>query len=129
MVVVLRRRYNVPVSIARFFNVYGKRQIGQGDMATVIGIFERQFLNGESLTVTGDGKKRRDFTHVSDIVDGLIAMSKENWHGNIFDLGTGTNHSILEVAKMFGSKIEFIPERPGEAQTTLANVKYAKKMC
>lgn len=122
------KHYSVPVAIARFFNVYGPRQIETGDMATVIGIFEKQYRERKPLTITGDGKKRRDFTHVNDIVSGLIAMSKEDWHASIFDLGTNSNHSILEVAKMFKSDIEFIPERPGEAETTLACIKYTKKM-
>ena len=120
--------YDVPVAIARFFNVYGPRQIEKGNMATVIGIFERQLREGKPLTVTGDGKKRRDFTHVDDIVNGLIAMSKEDWYAAVFDLGTTQNYSILEVAEMFKSKIEFIPERPGEAQTTRADIKFSKKM-
>lgn len=120
--------YEVPVAIARFFNVYGPRQIEKGNMATVIGIFERQYRKGEPLTVTGDGKKRRDFTHVSDIVNGLITMAEENWYGAIFDLGTSRNYSILEVAEMFKAKVEFIPDRPGEAQDTMADTKFTKKM-
>ena len=120
--------YNVPVAIARFFNCYGPRQIEIGDMATVIGIFERQYREKKPLTITGDGKKRRDFTHVYDIVDGLIAMSKQNWNADIFDLGTGVNYSILEVAKMFKTNIEFIPERLGEANITKANIEKTKTM-
>lgn len=120
--------YEVPVAIARFFNVYGPRQIETGDMATVIGIWERQYRKGEPLTVTGTGKKRRDFTHVNDIVSGLIAMSKEDWHGAIFDLGCSKNYSILQVAQMFKTDIEFIPDRPGEAQTTMADTKFTRKM-
>lgn len=126
--ILYNKHYSVPIAIARFFNVYGPRQIETGEMATVIGIFERQYREGKPLTVTGDGKKRRDFTHVNDIVSGLIAMSKEDWHASVFDLGTNNNHSILEVAQMFKSDIEFIPERPGEAETTLASIKYSKKM-
>jgi UDP-glucose 4-epimerase len=122
------RVYGVPVAIARFFNVYGPRQLEEGAYATVVGIFERQKRNGENLTVTGDGEKRRDFTHVDDIVSGLIAMSEEDWNAEIFNLGTGTNHSINEVAKMFDHPIEYIPARPGEAQTTLADIHNSKAM-
>jgi len=120
------RVYGVPVAIARFFNVYGYRQLEEGAYATVLGIFEKQFREDLPLTVTGTGEKRRDFTHVNDIVGGLIAMSQEDWNADIFNLGTGTNHSINEVAEMFNHPIEHIADRPGEAQTTLADIQESK---
>lgn len=116
------RVYGVPVAIARFFNVYGPRQLDEGQYATVIGIFERQKREGKPLTITGDGEQRRDFTHVSDIVSGLIAMSKDDWNADVFNLGTGTNYSINEVAAMFEHETTYIPKRRGEAWTTLANI-------
>jgi len=119
--------YGVSTAIARFFNVYGERHVTTGEYATVIGIFEKQYKNQESLTITGDGKQRRDFTHVSDIVSGLILMSKENWNANIFNLGTGKNHSINELASMFLSKIKYIPKRRGEAKSTLADISSSKE--
>lgn len=120
--------YKVPVAIGRFFNVYGPRHLCEGDYATVIGIFERQRRNNEPLTVTGTGEKRRDFTHVHDIVRGLVAMSHGVWNGDIFNLGTGVNYSINEVAKMFNPiDIKYIPERPGEADTTLADYSVSKE--
>lgn len=119
--------YNVPVAIARFFNVYGPRQLEEGAYSTVIGIFENQFRKKMPLTITGDGNQRRDFTHVNDIVDGLIAMSKKNYKAEVFDLGTGTNFSINEVAQMFNHEFIYISKRPGEAQTTLADISYAQK--
>lgn len=119
--------YGVPVAIARFFNVYGPRQIEDGDYATVIGIFEKQKRNNQPLTVTGTGEKRRDFTHVKDIVSGLIAMSKDNWNCEIFNLGSGTNYSINEVAQMFNHPITYLPNRPGEAETTLADISFSKE--
>ena len=120
--------YNVPVGIARFFNVYGPRQLGEGAYATVMGIFERQRRAGEPLTVTGTGEKRRDFTHVKDIVAGLIAIGQSDWNGEIFNLGTGTNYSINEVAKMFKSEeISYLPNRPGEAETTLADIAFSQE--
>lgn len=117
--------YEVPVAIARFFNVYGPRQLEEGAYATVIGIFERQRREKVPLTITGDGEQRRDFTHVEDIVDGLIAMSKDEWRANIFNLGTGTNHSINELAAMFQCPVKHIPSRPGEAQDTLADISFS----
>jgi UDP-glucose 4-epimerase len=88
-----------------------------------VGIFEKQHKDKLSLTVTGDGEQRRDFTHVYDICDGLIAMSKDIHKGDIFNLGTGTNHSINELANMFpDADIKYVAKRPGEAQTTLADI-------
>jgi len=121
--------YKVPVAIARFFNVYGPRQLEKvAPNASVIGIFLDQKRRNTPLTITGDGKQRRDFTHVYDIVSGLIAMSKEDWDGHIFDLGTGVNHSIIEVAEMFKHPIVHVPSRPGEALVTKANLHDTKAL-
>jgi UDP-glucose 4-epimerase len=120
--------YGVPVAIARFFNVYGPRQISEGPYANLIGIFEHQKLNKQPLTATGNGEQRRDFTHVFDIVDGLIAMSKDSWNGEVFNLGSGVNYSINEVAKMFNPVgIKYIPAKPGEAWETLADISFTKE--
>jgi len=120
--------YGVPVAIARFFNVYGPRQILQGPYATVIGIFEQQKLNNLPLTITGDGDQRRDFTHVEDVCDGLIAITKDKAYGEMYDFGSGKNYSINEVAKMFDSSIEYIPARRGEARDTLANINFTNSV-
>ena len=115
--------YDVTTSIARFFNVYGPRHLKTGPYSTVVGIFEEQYKNNQPLTITGDGEQRRDFTHVSDICRGLIAMSKGDHKGEVFNLGTGTNYSINELAVMFdGAPVKYIPKRPGEAQETLADI-------
>tara|TARA_Y100000034_G_C6861683_1_gene392263 strand:+ start:507 stop:1364 length:858 start_codon:yes stop_codon:yes gene_type:complete len=120
------RIYKVPVAIARFFNVYGPRQLETGVYATVVGIFEKQYRNGEPLTITGTGDQRRDFTHVEDIVNGLVAMSEEEWNADIFNLGTGTNYSINELANMFQCSTVYVPARPGEAKDTLADIHNSK---
>jgi len=116
--------YGMDVAVARFFNVYGPRQPRTGAWATVVGVFEEQSLKGLPLTVTGDGEQRRDFTHVSDIAEGLIALSQSEGteSGKIYNLGTGRNHSINELARMFGDEVTYIPQRPGEARTTLADI-------
>jgi len=113
--------YNISTVIARFFNVYGDRQPTTGTYATVVGIFEGQTSAEEKLTVTGNGEQRRDFTHISDIVSGFKMLGQKSWQGEIFQLGTGKNYSINELAKMFGGEIEYIQKRPGEAWTTLAD--------
>jgi nucleoside-diphosphate-sugar epimerase len=102
--------------------------VQDGENAAVLGIFERQRKNNEPLTVTGTGEKRRDFTHVYDICSGLIAMSEGSWNGEVFNLGRGNNYSINEVAAMFKPKeIVHIPDRPGEALTTLADLSFTQQ--
>ena len=119
--------FGVKSSIARFFNVYGDRQPTTGPYATVVGVFEEQSKKGEPVTVTGNGEQRRDFTHVNDIVHGLIAMASDDGDCTIYQLGTGTNYSINELANMFSDNIKYIPKRPGEAWITLADNSLAKE--
>ena len=117
------RVYGLSTVVARFFNVYGYRQPLTGTWATVIGVFEEQSRKGMPLTITGDGEQRRDFTHVSDIVEGIYALGQGgSGSGDIYNLGTGKNYSINEIAAMFGGSISYIPARPGEARTTLADI-------
>lgn len=119
-----KKTYNMDVEIARFYNVYGPYEIVDGDMAAVIGIFRNQMAEGKALTIVGDGKQRRDFTHVEDIVDGLyrIAMSNEK-HEDAWELGTGKNYSILEVYEMFKERFGcdrwHIEDQPGNYRVTL----------
>tara|TARA_A100001015_G_scaffold180852_1_gene201285 strand:+ start:1939 stop:2793 length:855 start_codon:yes stop_codon:yes gene_type:complete len=116
--------YNVTTGIARFFNVYGPRNPLIGQYTPVVAIFEHQKSKGQVLTVVGDGEQRRDFTHVYDICDGLIAISNGDWRGEVFNLGTGTNHSINQLAEMFGGDKTHLPARPGEARETLADISF-----
>ena len=122
--------YGLQSVTCRFYNVYGPNQLESGTYATVIGIFEKQYREGRALTVTGDGEQRRDFTHIDDIVDGLIRCGDniETVNGEIFELGRGVNHSIIEITEMFGSEIQFIPRRPGEYDMTLADYSKANKI-
>ena len=127
--------YSLKTAICRFYNVYGPHQLTEGEYCTVIGIFERQKNNGEVLTITGDGQQRRDFTHVDDIVDGLIKCgldlikednSKAN--GETFELGRGINYSINEVANMFGGEKTYIDQKKGEVRDTLCVDLKAKEL-
>jgi UDP-glucose 4-epimerase len=79
--------FNSPVNVCRFYNVYGPHHLTEGEYCTVVGIFERQYKNGEPLTITWDGEQRRDFTHVDDIVDGLILTSECKSWGLTIELG------------------------------------------
>ena len=106
----------------RYFNVYGPREPLKGPYAPVVGLFLRQKRAGEPLTIVGDGLQRRDFTHVKDVVDAnILAMSYEG-NNLLFNVGTGSNHSVLELARMISDTIRFIPPRQGEARETLANI-------
>ena len=123
--------YNLPTAVCRFYNVYGKHQIENGTYATVIGIFEKQFREGKALTVVGSGEQRRDFTHIDDIVDGIIKCGQniDKVSGEVFELGRGQNHSILEITEMFGeTEVEYISARPGEYDVTLADYSKAKEL-
>ena len=123
-----KEMFGVNSKICRFYNVYGPHQLTEGEYCTVIGIFERQYQEGVELTITGDGTQRRDFTHVDDIVDGLILTSEsESFELDYVELGRGHNHSINELAEMFGCGYTYIPKRPGEAEITLCDISLAKR--
>lgn len=119
-----RTIYGTNFEIARFYNVYGPHEIVDGDWAAVIGIWRRQVRDGLPITIVGDGEQRRDFTHVEDIVDGLIriGMSDER-HEDAWELGTGTNYSINEVYQMFNQKFgvskTHLPDQKGNYRITL----------
>ena len=87
----------------------------------VLGIFQQQHRDGEPLTIVGDGEQRRDFTHIDDIVDGVIRCSQQPFRGEIFELGRGVNFSINEIKDMFGKDYpkKFISKRDGEYDVTL----------
>jgi len=122
--------YKMESSICRFYNVYGDHQIKEGTYATVLGIFQNQYENNKPLTIVGNGEQRRDFTHVEDIVDGIIKSSEQKFYGEIFELGRGVNHSINEVAGMFGKDYpcDSLPFREGEYDVTLADYSHAQKL-
>jgi UDP-glucose 4-epimerase len=121
--------YGLNTAIARFFNVYGTRQPKEGPYGTVVGIFERQFSANEILTITGTGEQRRDFTCVKDICSGLIAMSKGEFLGEVFNLGRGENFSINELAGFYtGASTSHIASRPGEAWESLADISKSKEV-
>jgi len=113
--------YGLKSGIARFFNVYGPRNPLIGQYTPVVAIFEQQHRDNLPLTIVGDGEQRRDFTHVYDICSGLVAISKEDREADVFNLGTGVNHSINELAELFGGNKKHLPARPGEARNTLAD--------
>jgi UDP-glucose 4-epimerase len=116
--------FDFPVNVCRFYNVYGPHQLTEGEYCTVVGIFETQYKNGEPLTITWDGEQRRDFTHVDDIVEGLVLTSESSNWGLTLELGRGKNHSINDLVDMFGGDYprEYIDKRPGEMRSTLCDL-------
>ena len=123
--------YGLPTISFRYFNVYGERQPVRGQYAPVVGIFLRQRDAGESLTIVGDGNQRRDFTYVGDVVNAniLAAITDVNSEafGEMYNVGTGTNLSVNQVARMISKNTVNIPPRPGEARTSLANNQKLRK--
>lgn len=121
--------YGLPVICLRYFNVYGERQSDKGAYCTVIGIFLRQKRNGKPLTIVGDGNQRRDFTYVKDVARAnILAMKSKKAIGQLINIGSGMNYSVNEVAKMIDKNHVYIPPRPGEAKTTLADISKAAKL-
>lgn len=118
----------------RYFNVYGERQPTKGQYAPVIGLFQRQVSDGEPMKVVGDGLQTRDYTHVSDVVSAnILAAFTENESaiGEIFNIGTGTNYSVMDLVYMIGGEnpsFQYIPQRPGEARHTLADCTKSNQM-
>ena len=120
--------FGVETITFRYFNVYGPRQPVKGQYAPVVGLFMRQKDEGSKMTVVGDGLQRRDYTHVNDIVKANILAAElhnpkllSNSLGTIFNVGTGTNYSVLDLVELLEGEHIHIPERPGEARETLAD--------
>lgn len=118
-----KKVYNCDIEVARFYNVYGPHEITDGEWAAVIGKWRGNVINGEPINIVGDGEQRRDFTHIDDIVDGLIKIAfKNEKHEDAWELGTGFNYSLNEVADMFVEKFGvskvYIPNQKGNYRET-----------
>jgi len=109
----LKKWFNFKSEIIYFYNVYGPKQIKTGNMATVIGIFENQYKNKNPLTVVKPGSQSRRFTHISDTIDACIYAWKKNKCRH-YSISNKNSYTILQVAKMFNSKIKLLPPRRGE---------------
>jgi UDP-glucose 4-epimerase len=104
--------YNVPYAITYFYNVYGPREIQSGKYATLIALFKEKMKNAKPLTVVSPGTQKRNFTHIDDIINGLVLVG-ENGYGDEFGIGSGEAFSIKEIADMFGGEVEMLPQRQG----------------
>jgi nucleoside-diphosphate-sugar epimerase len=125
---LFQKHYGLKASIARFYNVYGPYHLKEGGYCTVIGKWEKCIEEQKPLTIYGDGNKRRDFTHIDDIVSALILINEKQAWGHMFELGRGKNYSIKEIASMFQTDIIYEANKPGEADITLCTDTVAKEI-
>ena len=124
----LKKWFNFKFEIIFFYNVYGPRQIKVGDMATVIGIFEHQYLNKKSLSVVKPGSQTRRFTHIQDTIQICYQAFKAD-KCKYYSISNKNSYSILEVAKLFKSKIVFLKPRLGERYASaLSKISYNNKI-
>jgi UDP-glucose 4-epimerase len=119
-----KKTYDFPIEIVRFYNVYGPFEITDGDWAAVIGLWRNLVAQGLPITIVGDGNQRRDFTHIDDIVDGLIKIGfSTKTTEDAWELGSGKNYSLNEVYDLFKEKFGvekvYIPNQKGNYRITL----------
>ncbi len=113
--------YRISYAITYFYNVYGPRERADQATGTLVAIFNDKRQRGEPLTIRRPGTQKRNFTHVLDIVEGLILVG-ERGEGDEYGLGHRDSYSIIEVAKMFGGEVVWLPERPGNRMTSGVDV-------
>ena len=124
----LKRWFKMKYEVIYFYNVYGPKQISKGNMATVIGIFENAYKNKKPLPVVRPGTQSRKFTHISDTVKVCYDAWKKNKCRH-YSISSKKDYSILEVAKLFGSKINLLPARGGERYASaLTNMNLSNKV-
>jgi UDP-glucose 4-epimerase len=119
--------FNISYAITYFYNVYGEREISTGKYATLIALFLKQAQDNKKLTVVSPGSQRRNFTHINDIINGLILIG-ENGNGDDFGIGCKESYTILEVAAMLGCDIEMIPERKGNRMVAEVVIEKTEKL-
>ena len=117
--------FNLNYAITYFYNVYGPGEIEEGNYATLIGIFKNRYKNKKNFGVVSPGTQLRNFTHVDDIVSGLILVG-DRGVGDNYGLGSDDAYSVLEVAKMFGGQIEMLPPRRGNRMSAIVNTHRTK---
>ena len=124
----LKKWFNFKYEVIYFYNVYGPYQICNGQMSTVIGIFEDHYKNKKHLPVVRPGNQTRRFTHIQDTVN----ICYKAWKVNLcrhYSIANHKSYSVLEVAKMFGTKIRYLPKRPGERYASaLTNMNLSNKV-
>jgi UDP-glucose 4-epimerase len=123
--------YGLNTIIFRYFNVFGERAPRKGQYAPVTGIFLRQKAAGEPLTIVGDGEQRRDYIYVKDVANANIMAAISNpdddAYGQVYNVGSGKNYSVNEIASFISDDTINIPPRVGEARNSLANIEKIRK--
>jgi UDP-glucose 4-epimerase len=120
--------YNLNFTSFRLFNVYGPRSRTTGAYGAMFGVFLAQKIANKQMTIVGNGNQKRDFTYVSDVVDGLLkSINNKKSDKQILNLGTGKAVSVNQIVKMLNGKKTFIPKRPGEPDITVADITKIKK--
>ena len=124
----LKKWFNFKYEVIYFYNVYGPHQISKGQMSTVIGIFEDHFKRGKPLPVVRPGTQTRRFTHIDDTIQVCFIAWKKNLCRH-YSIANKKSYSLIDVAKMFNSKIKFLPKRPGERYVSaLTNKNLSNRM-
>jgi UDP-glucose 4-epimerase len=116
------RQFGVAATVLRYFNVYGPRQPQTGNYALVMGIFLRRWVDGQPLIIHGTGTQRRDFVHVRDVVRANILALENPRHGEIYNVGSGSNLSVKELADMISPNQRHEARRSGDSNATLADI-------
>ena len=123
--------YGLNTIIFRYFNVFGERAPRKGQYAPVTGIFLRQKAAGEPLTIVGDGEQRRDYIYVKDVANAnvmaAISNPDDDAYGQVYNVGSGKNYSVNEIASFISDDTINIPPRIGEARNSLANIDKIQK--
>ena len=123
--------YGLKTIVFRYFNVFGERAPRKGQYAPVTGIFLRQKAAGEPLTIVGDGEQRRDYIYVKDVANAnvmaAISNPDDDAYGEVYNVGSGKNYSVNEIASFISDDTINIPPRVGEARNSLANIDKIRK--
>ena len=119
--------YGINTVSLRYFNVYGPRQSNTGQYAPVVGIFQKQKESNGALTIVGDGEQSRDFIHVSDVVSANMLVSDKDVNG-VYNVGTGVEYSVNQIADLISDDQVYIPARVGEARRSVADISKIKSI-
>ncbi len=119
--------FGLNYAISYFYNVYGKNEVGEGNYATVLGIFRERFHKNQKLPVVKPGTQKRNFTHIDDIISGLLIIGQKG-KGDGYGIGAAESYSILELVNMIGSEIEFLPNRKGNRNSGILQTNKTKEL-
>jgi len=120
--------YGLHVNSIRIFNAYGTRSRTSGSYGAMFGVFLKQILSAQPLTIVGDGSQTRDFVYVTDVAKAFLLAAINKVHGEIFNIGSGDPKSIIEIVSFLDHHYTNIPDRPGEPRATWADISKARTM-